>query len=268
MKKLSFFAALLAAVAFTACGGNKNAQTAEQDEAQKSFEQTQIEERIKIELDSLAAELGKMKQLPIVKTGDGGIKITDEDKKVKPDYLLNVALADSTETLVEKYRLLSALSVDKKLAEAYDMPVEEYSKAISKLAAEIDDPSFKAIEDTNTLHETAQGLYDAMNENGRINFFWQMAATSLVEQLYIISQNADRFLVAFDDESASLITFRLILLQDAIERLTEYDENLVPVADALQPLYVLNATSVAELKAQLATAKEQIDAARAALLKQ
>ena len=53
----------------------------------------------------------------------------------------------------------------------------------------------------------------------------------------------------------------------AINRLAEYDPEIKPVADALAPLNVLNATTVAELKTQLAAAKEQIEAARKALVK-
>jgi hypothetical protein len=106
-----------------------------------------------------------------------------------------------------------------------------------------------------------------MNENGRINYFWQMAATSLVEQFYVASQKADTFLASFDDEAAANSTFRFILLKDAIERLQEYDPEIAPVAEALQPLDVLNATTVAELKTQLQEAKEPIAAAREALIK-
>ena len=44
-------------------------------------------------------------------------------------------------------------------------------------------------------------------------------------------------------------------------------ENGFSVADALAPLDVLNATTVAELKTQLVAAKEKIEAARKALVK-
>ena len=124
MKKITFFAVAIAAMAFTACGGNKSAQTAEETDSIKSFEQTQVEEKIKIELDSLAAEVGKLKSLPIVQS-DNGIQLTAEEKQVKPDFLLAPAVAEEAATLAEKYRILSALSVDKKIAALYDMPTEE-----------------------------------------------------------------------------------------------------------------------------------------------
>ncbi len=267
MKKLSVLAIAFAAFAMAACTGQKGNQTTDEADSLKSFEQEQIEANIKMQIDSISAELGKLDKLPFLKEGDGGITLTKEEKQVKPEYLLNANVAEEATTLAEKYRLLSALTVDKKIAALYEMPVEDYDKAISKLSADINDPSFKALEDTNSLYETTNTLYDAMNENGRINYFWQLAAASLVEELYIVNQNSDKFLSVFNDEAASNVTYRIILLLDAIQRLQEYDPEIKPVAEALAPLNVLNATSVAELKTQLAEAKSHIEAARKALVK-
>ena len=265
MKKLSMFAVAFAAMMFAACGGNKTAQTAEQEDSVKSFEQEQIEASIKMHFDSLASELGKLKQLPVVEK-DGQITLTEEEKQVKPDYLLDLAAADNAMTLSEKYRVLSAIEVDKELAKLYEMPVDDYDKAIGKLVAEINDPSFKAVEEGEGIYEATQALYDAMNENGRINYFWQIVATSLIEQLYITSQNTEKFIGSFTDDAAANVTFRIILIQDALDRLTEYDPEVSPVAQAIAPLAVLNATTVDELKSQLAEAKEQIASARNTLV--
>ena len=180
MKKITFFAAIIAAMAFTACGGNKSAQPAEETDSIKVFEQEQVEKKIKLELDSLAAEVGRLKNLPIVQSGEDGVQLTAEEKKVKPDYLLTPSVAEDATTLAEKYRILSALSVDKSIAKLYEMPTEDYEAAITKLAADINDPSFKVLDDTSTIYETGQKLYDAMNENGRINYFWQIVASSLL----------------------------------------------------------------------------------------
>ncbi len=70
MKKITFFAVVIAALAFTSCGGNKSAQTAEEADSLKTFEQEQVEAKIKLELDSLAAEVGRLKNLPIVQSGE------------------------------------------------------------------------------------------------------------------------------------------------------------------------------------------------------
>ena len=267
MKKLSILAIAFAAIMFAACGGKKGAQTEEAADSVKSFEQQQIEASIKMHMDSIASELGKLKNLPFLNEGKDGITLTKEEKQVKPDYLLAASVADEATTLTEKYRIMSALSVDKKIATLYEMPTEDYEKAINKLAADINDPSFKAIEDANTIFETTSTLYDEMEKNGRINYFWQLAASALVEQLYVINQNADKFLTAFNDDAAANVTFRIVLVLDAVNRLAQYDPDIEPVAQAIAPLEALNATTVAEMKEQLAKTKEQIIAARKALVK-
>ena len=267
MKKLSFLAIAFAAITFAACGGKKSAQAEEAADSVKSFEQAQIEASIKMHMDSIAADLSKLKTLPFLNECKDGVTLTKEEKQVKPDYLLNANVADEATTLTEKYRTLSALSVDKKIAALYEMPIEDYDKAITKLAADINDPSFKAIEDAGSIFETTSALYDEMEKNGRINYFWQLASAALVEQLYICNQNADKFLSTFDDEAASNVTFRIVLILDAVNRLAQYDPDIEPVAQAIAPLDALNATTVAEMKEQMAKMKDQIIAARKALVK-
>ncbi|MBO7128504.1 MAG: hypothetical protein J6W05_01870 [Prevotella sp.] len=253
---------------FAACGGNKSAQNTEGTDSVKSFEQEQIELSIKMHFDSIASEIGKLKQFPFLQEGaDGALKLTKAEKQVKPTFLLDPAVAENATTLAEKYRILSALDIDRRVAKLYEMPTEDYDKAVSKLAADISDPSFKDLDDNASVSETSQALYDAMEKNGRINYFWQLAAASLVEQLYIVNQNSDKFLSIFDDESASNVTFRIVLILDALDRLSEYDPEIKPVAEALAPLDVLNAMTLDEMKAQLAQAKDKIEAARAALIK-
>ena len=267
MKKLTIVAVAFAAIVFAACGGKKSANNVEDADSLKSFEQQQIEASIKMHMDSIAAEISKMKQPTFIQEGNGGLSLTKEEKQVKPDYLLPANAAEEAATLAEKYRMLSALGVDKRIAKLYDMPTDEYEKAIAKLIADINDPSFKTIEDQTNVFETTQTLYDDMEKNGRINYFWQLAAAALVEQLYVINQNADKFLTAFNDDAAANVTFRIVLVLDAVNRLAQYDPDIEPVAQAIAPLNALNATSVAEMKEQMAKMKDQIIAARKALVK-
>ena len=265
MKKLTILA--LAAIVFAACGGNKSANNEAEADTLKSFEQEQIEASIKLHFDSIAAEFSKIEQPGFVKETKDGIALTKEEKQVKPTYLLNASVADEATTLAEKYRILAALSVDKRIAALYEMPTEDFDKAITKLAADIDDPSFKDLEDAGSIFETSAALYDAMDKNGRINYFWQIASAALIEQLYIVNQNKDKFLSTFTDETAANVTFRIILILDATNRLSQYDPEIKPIATAMAPLEHLNATTVDELKAQMDDMKAEIEAARKALVK-
>jgi len=268
MKKLSVLAVAFAAVVFASCGGNKSNQPAEQTDSIKSFEQQQIEASIKMNLDSLGSVLGNLKNLPISRDdAKESIKLTKEELQVKPDYLLSSDVAENAATLTEKYRIMGALEIDRKIAALYEMPTDGYDKAITKLAADINDPSFKGLDENDPVSDTTEALYKAMEQNGRINYFWQIASASLIEQLFILSQNSEKFLTAFNDEAAADATFRLVLVTDAVNRLKEYDPEIEPVAEALKTLDALNATTVGELKDQLATSKEAIAAARKAIIK-
>ena len=266
MKKLSFLTVLVAAITFVACGGNKSAQPeAESPDSLKTFEQEQIEASIKMNFDSLASEIARLKQLPLVQK-DGMISLTDEERQVKPNYLLDPSIVETAMTLSEKYRVLSGVEVDREIALLYGLPIDDYDKAIAKLLADINDPSFEVLDNEASIYECSQALYYAMEQNGRINFYWQLVSAALVEQLYILTRNTDKFMASFDDEAASNVSLRIILLQDAINRLTEYDPELLPVAEALDPLTVINAVTVDELKQQLVEVMDQVAAARQALI--
>jgi len=267
MKKFSIFAIAIAAAVFAACGGNKSAKSEAETDSLKSFEQQQIEASIKMHLDSIGAEIGKLEQPKFLNEGEDGITLTKEEKQVKPDYLFAPTVADNATTLPEKYRAMSALAIDENVAKLYEMPTEDYDKAIGKLTAEINDPSFKVLENEAKAYETTSALYDAMEKNGRINYFWQMAAAALVEQLYVANQNADKFLSVLNDEAAANLTFRVVLILDAINRLAQYDPDMMPVVNALAPLEVINSTTVDELKKELAEVKDKVAEARAALVK-
>ena len=114
MKKLTIVAVAFAAIVFAACGGKKSANNVEDADSLKSFEQQQIEASIKMHMDSIAAEISKMKQPTFIQEGNGGLSLTKEEKQVKPDYLLPASAAEDAATLAEKYRMLSALGVDKR----------------------------------------------------------------------------------------------------------------------------------------------------------
>lgn len=267
MKKIKFFMMAICAIAFVSCG-NKTQQETEGQDTVKSFEQEQIEAGIREELDSIAGILGNLKQLPMLKqTKNGEIQLTEQEKQVKPDYLLDPVTANDAVTLSEKYRVLTALSIDEAVAELYGMDVTAYNEATAKLAADINDPGFRIFAEGGDLTVESNEIYDAEVKAGRLNYFWQAVATSIVEQLYILDQNTDKFLPSFTDEDVANLTLRIAILQDAIERLTAYDPEIVEVAEAIKPLNKLNATTVEELKSDLANMNEDIVTSRNQLVK-
>ena len=265
MKKVLFLAAAFA-LTLASCG-NKQQKAELTEDSIKVFEQNQIEASIKVQLDSLAAQAQKLKGIPGIQNMKDGIQLTEEEKMVKPDYLMDPAETADLQTLSEKYRALAMLFVDKKVAEAYDMDITGYDEAISKLLAEVNDPALGALNGNVTYEENISTLYEAEEAAGRINLFWEMTTASTVEQVYVLCQNIDKYITAIDDEAAENMTFRMILLTDAMDRLADYDANVAELNDAMQPLKVLDALTVDQLKSQLMELKGDIEVVRNSLLK-
>lgn len=271
MKKLSIALAAFAAIALASCGGqtNKNTEAADSDTIVPVFAQAKIEAGIKANLDSIAADFAKIQSSSLMDNiKDGKIALSDEEKKVQPDYLLDPSAANDLQTFSQKYRAITMLFADKAVAELYGMDAEPYKAAIAKLATEIGDPILsKASEADSDPMGNAETFYKDEEAAGRINFFWEVACAGTIEQLYIICQNVDKFLPEINDDFASNVTFRIALIQDALERLSQYAPELEDLCAAIKPLEKLNAVSVDQLKEQLKEMKPEIEESRNALLK-
>ena len=263
MKKISFLVAAAAALVLASCGGKKTEANQETTDT-VSFEQSQIEQKIMAELDSIAELYTALPPVAGVYS-DGKIQLSEEEQKVKPTYLVDPKSVDDLSLLSQKYRALGVLIVDSKIASLYKMDVDGYKAAIAKVATDVNDPSIKYNETFST--EDLKARYKTAKENGRINFFWETATALVVENLYVLSQNVDKFLPAIDDKYASDMTYHIALLKLSLDDLAAYDNNIKELAEILAPLNELNAISVEQLKEQIAKMKPQIETARAQMLK-
>lgn len=263
MKKITFIAAAAAAIVLASCGGGKQAETTPETNDSITFEQSQIEEKIMTELDSIADIYTKLAPVEGV-FANGSIQLSEDEAKVKPTYLYDIKQLDNLQLISQKYRALGILSVDAQVAELYKMDTDAYKAAIAKLATDVNDPAIKYNEKPTA--EDVKAIHTAEKENGRINLFWEAAAAGIVENLFVLSQNIDKFLPAFNDQSASDMTYHIALLKLSLDDLATYDTNIKELVETLAPLNELNAINVEQLKEQLAKMKPQIEAARAKII--
>lgn len=276
MKKIALLFATAAMLA--ACTANKPKQDETPvEEAQaltkrapkdlnESFEEKQIKAGMSVQLDSLAAAWVRVGKSPLqVNIEQKSVVLNDDEKKVKPDYLINPAdIMDKLESLSLKYRAMVIMTTDKGVADLYEMP-DVYSEPVSKLSAEVNDPAVKYFMETGSEKAEISEIYALEEQNGRANYFWEAAATGIIEQLYIITKNQEMFLKNFTDKDAEDITYRIILLIDAYEELSDYNLELRKLYNVLLPLEVLDAITVDELRSQLDQIKTQVEQARATL---
>lgn len=251
-------------VLLCACGNNQGKKKSETKSAD-SIEEQYIKADLKIKLDSLVKEMGRLSTPVMVDIENGELTLTDKEKKNKPTYLLPASKADEAVTLVEKYRTLTMLSCDMTIANLYGMPVDDYKQAITKLLVDINNPAFNAIAEAKSQEPLDSRILKFYNESvkaGTLNLFWEAIAAGTVEQLYIITQNIDKFMPCFDDKAASEISYRFVLVHECVMSLVPYHPEMEHIHTILAPLEVINAINVAQLRDQLLELKGAIENAR------
>lgn len=276
MKKVLYAVLAFAVILSAASCKNNKKQKAQEAEAVDYSEATAekiLADEIDVDLANLVESAKKIKPVAFLKTKkDGKLVLSDKEKKVKPDYLLTPDAANELVTLSQKYRAVGMLTSDKIVAELYEMPTTIFDEAIFKLLKDINDPALEAFFtlpplDVETNREAFATFVDDEYNEGRINFFWEGIAALTVEQVYILTQNIDKFLPAFNDETAADITYNFVCLHDGLTKTVNASPEMESLNEILAPLYVINAITVDELKGQLEQVKEDVKKTRSQLLK-
>lgn len=273
MKKITVIILALALALAPSCKNQKNKKVVKEvEKTEISEKEKNLTEELKANLKNLAESAKQLKTIAFIqKKSDGSFTLTEDEKLVKPDYLVNPAVVDELVTLSQKYRCWTMLGVDKMVCELYDMPVTEYESAIARLIADLNDPaidSFAGI-DWNvdeTVKAELDKFVDAEYSAGRAPFMWDAVAASLVEQMYVITRNIDLFMPLFDDQSAADFTYNFVTVHERILDLMEFYPEMENLNDALLPLYVINAITADQLKSQLMELKGEIEIVREFLL--
>jgi hypothetical protein len=266
MKKITLLLVAATMVLVCACGNNPGKK---KTEAKESVEEQYIKADLKIKLDSLVKEMGRLSTPVIVDIQNGKLTLTDKEKRNKPSYLLPASKADEAVTLNEKYRAVAMLSADMTIAELYGMPVDSYKQAIAKLLVDINNPALNIRTDgqpEEALDTRIQKFYEESVKTGTVNLFWEAIVAGTVEQLFIITQNIDKFIPCFDDKAAAEVTYRFVLVHEGIKSLIPYHPELEQLQTILKPLEVINAVNVDQFRDQLTELKGTIETARTQLL--
>lgn len=266
MKKITLLLTAAMMVLVCACGNNQGNK--KKSDTKADIEEQYIKADLKIKLDSLVKEMGRLSTPVMVDIQNGELTLTDKEKKNKPSYLLPASKADEAVTLNEKYRAFSMLSCDMRIAELYGMPVDSYKQALAKLMTEINSPIFTKAESQSgePLESRIESFYNEAVNSGTLNLFWEATVAGTVEQIYILTQNIDKFMPCFDDKAASEISYRFILVHEGIKSLIPYHPELERLQTILKPLEVINATTVKELRDQLLELKGAVENAREQLI--
>jgi len=204
----------------------------------------------------------------IQKDSKGIISLTEKEKMVKPDYLADPSQSHIFTTLSQKYRAIAVFGVDRIIADLYEMPITDYDDAIAYLVADIHDGAISQfVEKRHFTSEDLSTLIKGEYAIGRGPLFWEFLAASVVEQLYVLSSNIEKLLPLFDENNVAVFCENLNIVHEAFETLCQTNADMLPLRDALLPLYAIDAKTLDEFSAQLVEMKGAIELSRLYLSK-
>jgi len=217
--------AMVAALSMVSCkNNNKNTQEPTQEEVQE--QKQALADSVLSVIDDLA-----VKFIESCDKGDFSLNLvlTDEEKMVKPDYLLDPSLASTFVTKSQKITALAYLFVDYLVLSAYDMPLEATNEAIAKLAAEVNYPADidEMFNDCTTPPSNyIKQVYNAYKERNDLAAFWKFQYGILLETAYVISNNPELYYKYINDETNAAINEQWVDFENAVKLLAPYDEEI------------------------------------------
>jgi len=185
--------------------------------------------------DSVLAEIDKLAEAFSLSSENGNLityfELTENEKMVKPDYLLEPSFANNLVTKSQKVNALAFYLTDMLLLQAYDMPTEEVKEIVAKLAAEINHPiEIDLLTDSNMpVSEKVKKEYEGCKERGDLAYFWQFQRAIIAETAYIIDQNPELFFSKITEEQWQAFVNRQSKCIKAIRELAKYDEEMAVV---------------------------------------
>jgi len=232
-RTLTLFACVAACCAMmVSC---KNAKTAEPTQEEIQAQKVALADSVLTQIDALAEQLSDASSNSFrFKL----MELTDAEKIVKPDYLLDPSVAENLVTKSQKVNALAIYAMEMGVREIYGMPTEEANAAIVKLAAEINHPiDFDYLTSDVPVSDKIRREYEICKERGDITYFWKFQYAIVTEMSYLLIMNPDLFSNKITDEKMKAYDQRVNALHLAIEELAQYDEEMASIFECSNKLY-------------------------------
>jgi len=227
-KSLIFIAvAMVATLLMVSCKNNKKAKEPTSEEVQAQ----------KVALaDSVLAKIDEYAQQYIKYSDDADfvwiIKLTDEEKMVKPDYLLDPAEVSNFVTKTQKVNALAIYDMEYYLRLLYDMPVNDVKEVIAKLAVELNHPiDGDFLTSDRPTSDFIREEYNVCKERGELAYFWQFQNAIIRETDFLLAKNPELFINKVGDENLNAYGIQWASFKNAIRTLAPYDEEIAIIYD-------------------------------------
>jgi len=260
MRKIANALLFASALIVGACGNTASKKKDAGTKSDISMQEQYLTQDLIIKIDSLIAGFQQLGVMPNMKAIDEGtLVLTDREKRVKPTYLMPLDRVNELITLNQKSRALAVYAVDREIAQLYGIPLEEYDKVITQLMIDTDNVALmegaEIKVEVNALDVDSWIVTMGEEQLGKeqMHLFFETVAAGIMESLYITSLDIPRYITYFNDQTASDVSYRLLLVVEGIESLLPYHPELETIRGILEPLNVINAINVKQLEEQLNT---------------
>jgi len=221
--------AMVAALTMVSCKNNKKAQS--QEAATKEIQQKQALS------DSLIAVIDQLAESYWDANGKSfrfqTMELTDAEKKVTPDYLLDASVANTLVSRLKKINALGIYVADIGLCKSYGMPYDDLKEAAIKLAAELSVPfDMDCSTGDGAISEKIKATYTACKNSGEISLFWIFENAIITELNYILAHNPELFFSKITEEQWQMFNIFKQVRRDAISELAKYDEEMALLVEA------------------------------------
>ncbi len=184
--------------------------------------------------------------------------LTEEEKMVKPDYLLDPSFASTLVTKSQKVNALGIYLTDITLRIIYDMPLEETKETIAQLALELNHPmdvdfitDYKIPESEKIKRE-----YEECKKRGDLVYFWQLQHAVNTEIAYILAHNPELFFSKITEEQWKAFRKRTTEKTKALRELAKYDEEMAGVLEHCDRTKLLPSEEYERANSSLESAKQ------------
>jgi len=205
----------------------KSAKTAEPTSEEIQAQKVALADSVLAEIDALAEQFydTQSKSFSIK-----SMKLTDAEKMIKPDYLLNPSVASTLVTKSQKINALAIYFVELSVRMLYEMPCDEVKEVIARLAAEVNHPiEGESLMSNAPASDKIKREYEICKERGELAYFWQFKDALIVEIDYIMSQNPELFFNNITEEQWQAFHSGRLIRRKAIVELAKYDEEMAIV---------------------------------------
>jgi len=220
--------AMVAALSMVSCkNNNKNAQSQDPTQEEVQTMKQALADSVLADIDAFAEAYNSAAANSF---SFRNLELTESEKLAKPDYLLDPSVANNLVTKAQKVNALAFYCIDLGVRILYDMPTDETTEAIAKLAMEVNFPmDIDNLQEKTSLGDRMRIAYDQCKENGDVALFWAFQEAFIIETGYILAHNPELFFGKITEDQWKAFNKRLDENTKAMYKLAKYDDEMAAV---------------------------------------